>query len=191
MIFVIDNYDSFTYNLVQFVGELGAEPIVFRNDAIQPAQIREQSPHGIIISPGPGTPFDAGVSIAVIRELSGLIPILGVCLGHQALGAAFGGKIGRTTPLHGKSSLVRHDSSEIFAGLANPLRVGRYHSLVVEPEGLPRELRVTAKTDEGIVMGLRHKEHATFGVQFHPESILTQDGKTLLRNFLRIAKEVP
>ncbi len=191
MIFVIDNYDSFTYNLVQFVGELGAEPIVFRNDAIQPAQIRERSPRGIIISPGPGTPFDAGVSMAVIRELSGLIPILGVCLGHQALGAAFGGKIGRTTPLHGKSSLVRHDSSEVFAGLANPLRVGRYHSLVVEPEGLPRELRVTARTDEGIVMGLRHREHATFGVQFHPESILTQDGKTLLHNFLRIAKEVP
>ncbi len=129
--------------------------------------------------------------MAVIRELSGLIPILGVCLGHQALGAAFGGKIGRTTPLHGKSSLVRHDSSEVFAGLANPLRVGRYHSLVVEPEGLPRELRVTARTDEGIVMGLRHREHATFGVQFHPESILTQDGKTLLHNFLRIAKEVP
>ncbi len=190
MIIVIDNYDSFTYNLVQIVGELGAEPVVYRNDAIQPAQIREKSPQGIIISPGPGTPFDAGVSMSVFRELSGEIPILGVCLGHQALGASFGGRINRTTPLHGKSSLARHDSSEIYAGVPNPFRVGRYHSLVVEPEGLPDELRVTAKTENGIVMGLRHREHPTYGVQFHPESILTQDGKLLLLNFLRLAREV-
>jgi len=190
MIIVIDNYDSFTYNLVQFVGELGAEPAVFRNDAITPAQIRERRPRGIIISPGPGTPYDAGVSMDVIRELSGEFPILGVCLGHQALGAAFGGKIVRTFPLHGKSSPVRHEGGDLFAGVSNPFRAGRYHSLVVEPEKLPAELVVTARTENGIIMGLKHREHLTYGVQFHPESILTQDGKTILLNFLRRAKEV-
>jgi anthranilate synthase/aminodeoxychorismate synthase-like glutamine amidotransferase len=198
MIIVIDNYDSFTYNLVQFVGELGAEPVVFRNDAITPAQIRERRPRGIIISPGPGTPYDAGVSMDVIRQLSGEIPILGVCLGHQALGAAFGGKVGRTVPLHGKSSLVRHDGSALFARVSNPFRAGRYHSLVVEPERLPDELVVTARTENstrngtgnGIVMALRHREHATYGVQFHPESILTEDGKVLLLNFLKLSGEV-
>lgn len=190
MILVIDNYDSFTYNLVQFIGELGAEPAVYRNDAIQPSQIREKAPRGVLISPGPGTPQEAGVSMAVLRELSGEIPILGVCLGHQALGAAFGGKVGRTVPLHGKSSLVTHDSSELYAGVPNPFRVGRYHSLVVEPEGLPDELLVTARTENGIIMGLRHREHPTFGVQFHPESILTESGKTILLNFLRLCREV-
>jgi anthranilate synthase/aminodeoxychorismate synthase-like glutamine amidotransferase len=190
MILVIDNYDSFTYNLVQFVGELGAEPIVFRNDAITPAQILERRPRGIIISPGPGTPYDAGVSMDVIRELTGQIPILGVCLGHQALGAAFGGKIGRTFPLHGKSSLVRHDGGGLFRDVSNPFRAGRYHSLVVEPASLPAELVVTARTDDGIIMGLRHREHPTYGVQFHPESILTQDGKALLSAFLRETKEI-
>jgi anthranilate synthase/aminodeoxychorismate synthase-like glutamine amidotransferase len=191
VIIVIDNYDSFTYNLVQLVGELGAEPVVFRNDAIQPREIREKRPNGVIISPGPGTPYDAGVSMAVIRELSGEIPILGVCLGHQALGAALGGRVGRTTPLHGKSSLVRHDASDIFQGVTNPFRAGRYHSLVVEPDELPHPLLVSARTDDGIIMALRHRKHPTFGVQFHPESILTQDGRVLLGNFLRIAKEVP
>ena len=198
MIIVIDNYDSFTYNRVQFVGGLGAEPVVFRNDAITPAQIRERRPRGIIISPGPGTPYDAGVSMDVIRQLSGEIPILGVCLGHQALGAAFGGKVGRTVPLHGKSSLVRHDGSALFARVSNPFRAGRYHSLVVEPERLPDELVVTARTENstgngtrnGIVMALRHREHATYGVQFHPESILTEDGKVLLLNFLKLSGEV-
>src|SRR5262245_49108280 len=189
MILVIDNYDSFTYNLVQFVGELGAEPIVFRNDAITPEEIRRRKPKGVIISPGPGTPWDAGVSMQVIRELTSVTPILGVCLGHQALGAAFGGRVGRTHPLHGKSSPVRHDGSLIFEGVSNPFRAGRYHSLVVEPEGLPAELVVTARTENGIIMGLRHRDHDTFGVQFHPESILTQDGKALLSNFLRRAGE--
>jgi anthranilate synthase/aminodeoxychorismate synthase-like glutamine amidotransferase len=190
MIVVIDNYDSFTYNLVQFVGELGAEPRVFRNDAITPAGIRDLRPRAVIISPGPGTPHEAGVSMAVCRELTGEVPILGVCLGHQALGAAFGGKVSRATPLHGKSSLVRHDASRLFEGVANPFRAGRYHSLVVEPERLPAVLEVTARTEDGIVMGLRHREADTHGVQFHPESILTQDGKVLLGNFLRLAGEV-
>jgi anthranilate synthase component 2 len=190
VILVIDNYDSFTYNLVQLIGELGAEPETFRNDAITPAGIRARAPRGIIISPGPGTPEDAGISMSVIRELGGEIPILGVCLGHQALGAALGGRVGRAVPLHGKSSAVRHDGSELFAGVANPFRAGRYHSLVVHGEGLPTELAVTAWTEDGIVMGLRHRTHPTFGVQFHPESILTQDGRVLLANFLRIAREV-
>lgn len=190
MIIVIDNYDSFTYNLVQFVGELGAEPQVFRNDAITPEQILERKARGVIISPGPGTPYDAGVSMEVIRKLTGNVPILGVCLGHQALGAALGGKVGRTFPLHGKSSLVRHDESALFRGVANPFRAGRYHSLVVEPEGLPKDLVVTARTETGIIMGLRHEVHDTYGVQFHPESILTQDGKILLLNFLKLCREV-
>jgi anthranilate synthase/aminodeoxychorismate synthase-like glutamine amidotransferase len=190
MILVIDNYDSFTYNLVQYLGELGAEPVTFRNDAITPAEIRDRRPRGVLISPGPGTPQDAGVSMAVIRELSGEIPILGVCLGHQALGAALGGVVGRAVPLHGKSSTVRHDGSALYAGVANPFRAGRYHSLVVKPDGLPAELIRSAWTDDGIIMGLRHREHPTFGVQFHPESILTQDGKALLGNFLRLAGEV-
>jgi anthranilate synthase component 2 len=190
VIIVIDNYDSFTYNLVQLIGELGAEPETFRNDALTPAEIRARAPRGVIISPGPGTPEDAGISMSVIRDLTGELPILGVCLGHQALGAALGGKVGRAVPLHGKSSTVRHDESELFAGVSNPFRAGRYHSLVVHREGLPPELAVTAWTDDGIVMGLRHRAHPTFGVQFHPESILTQDGRILLGNFLRIAKEV-
>jgi len=190
MILVIDNYDSFTYNLVQRIGELGADPQVFRNDAVGPREIAERAPRGIIISPGPGTPFEAGVSMQVIKELSGKIPILGVCLGHQALGASFGGRIGRTRPLHGKWSLVLHDGGALFEGMPSPFRAGRYHSLVVEPNGLPGELVVTARTDDGIIMGLRHTEHPTFGVQFHPESILTPDGKVLLGNFLRLAGEV-
>ncbi|MGQ9592311.1 MAG: anthranilate synthase component II [Planctomycetota bacterium] len=191
MIVVIDNYDSFTYNLVQYLGELGAEPLVFRNDAIEPREIAARGARAVVISPGPGRPEDAGISLAVVRELSGRIPILGVCLGHQAIGAAFGGRIGRTAPMHGKSTLVRHDGSALYRGLSNPFRAGRYHSLHVEREGLPAELAVNATTDGGIVMGLRHREHETHGVQFHPESILTEEGKALLWNFLRIAGEVP
>jgi len=190
MILVIDNYDSFTYNLVQFVGELGAEPLVFRNDAITAERVRELKPKGIIISPGPGVPQKAGESIHVVRELSGDVPILGVCLGHQAIGAAFGGRVGRTTPLHGKSSPVHHDESRLFTGVANPFEGGRYHSLAVDREALPEVLRVTAHTQDGTIMGLCHERHQTFGVQFHPESILTRDGKTLLRNFLQLSGEV-
>ena len=190
MIVVIDNYDSFTYNLVQFIGELGATPVVYRNDAVSPDEIRALKPNGIIISPGPGRPADAGVSVDVCRELSGAVPILGVCLGHQALGEAFGGTIGRTPPFHGKSSLAEHDESTLFAGLPSPLRVGRYHSLIVQLEDIPDALVVTARTADGIVMGLRHRDHPTFGVQFHPESILTQDGKTLLKNFLVLCGEL-
>ncbi len=189
MILVIDNYDSFTYNLVQYLGELGAEPAVFRNDAIRPAEIAARGFRGIVISPGPGRPEDAGVSMAVVRELSGRIPILGVCLGHQAIGAAFGGRIGRTQPVHGKSTLIRHDGSALYRGVSNPFRAGRYHSLHVEREGLPPELIVTATTDGDLIMGLRHREHETHGIQFHPESILTEEGKTLLGNFLRICGE--
>ena len=190
MILVIDNYDSFTYNLVQLVGEIGAEPLVFRNDCVTVDDVGERGPRGIIVSPGPGRPEDGGVSIEVIRRYSGRVPILGVCLGHQSIGAAFGGRIGRVVPLHGKASVVRHDGRGLFRGLPDPLRAGRYHSLVVERDGLPRELEVTASTDDGIVMGLRHREHPTHGVQFHPESILTEAGRQLLANFLDDCGEV-
>jgi anthranilate synthase/aminodeoxychorismate synthase-like glutamine amidotransferase len=189
MILVIDNYDSFTYNLVQLIGEFGAAPEVYRNDAVTPAEILRLAPRGVIISPGPGTPWQAGVSMDVCRELSGKVPILGVCLGHQSLGAAFGGRIARTPPLHGKASAVRHDGGQLFAGVASPFRAGRYHSLIVEADGLPPALVVTARTEGGIIMGLRHREHDTYGVQFHPESILTEGGKTLLGNFLALSGE--
>ncbi len=190
MILVIDNYDSFTYNLVQFIGELGAEPLVFRNDAITVDEVAARAPNGVIISPGPGRPEDGGVSVDVVRELSGRVAILGVCLGHQSIGAALGGRIERVDPLHGKSSLVDHDGRGLFEGLPVPLRAGRYHSLVVSSEGLPAELEVAAKTRDGIIMGLRHREHPTHGVQFHPESILTDDGKALLTNFLTSCGEI-
>lgn len=202
MILLIDNYDSFTYNLVQFIGELGADPRVFRNDEIQVEEIVEHAPSGMIVSPGPGRPEDGGVSVDAIRACSGRFPILGVCLGHQSIGVAFGGRIGRVTPLHGKSSLVRHDDSSIYAGLPSPFLAGRYHSLVVERDDWPDALTVTAETEEGIVMGMRHREHPTFGVQFHPESILTVSGETanggakdlvgkrLLENFLNECGEI-
>ena len=190
MIAVVDNYDSFTYNLVQFIGELGADPKVWRNDATTPAEIAATQPNGVIISPGPCTPNEAGISVDTVRELSGRLPILGVCLGHQSIGAAFGAAVVRTEPLHGKASSIEHSGGQLFAGIESPVSVGRYHSLMVASEDLPDSLVVTARTPEGIVMALRHVEHPTFGVQFHPESILTPGGKSLLANFLRLCGEI-
>lgn len=189
-IVVIDNYDSFTYNLVQYLGELGAEVLVFRNDAILPEGIAELEPTHIVISPGPCTPNEAGISVEVILSYAGKLPILGVCLGHQSIGQAFGGRIVRAKKLmHGKTSLIHHDGKTIFAGLPNPFEATRYHSLVIERESLPDCLEITAVSeDDGEIMGVRHKdfspEVAIEGVQFHPESILTVVGKDLLRNFL-------
>jgi anthranilate synthase/aminodeoxychorismate synthase-like glutamine amidotransferase len=179
---VIDNYDSFTYNLVQYLAELGSEPEVFRNDAVGVEQLGRYD--ALVISPGPGTPQEAGVSVEAIRRLSGRIPILGVCLGHQALAEAFGGRVVRHRPVHGKTSMMRHDGGRPFAGLADPFPAGRYHSLIVERESLPSELEVSSWTEDGVVMGLRHRSHPTYGVQFHPESVLTGDGRRLLTNFL-------
>ncbi len=182
---MIDNYDSFTYNLVQYLGELGAEVIVKRNDAIDVAGARALEPAAIVISPGPCTPAQAGVSVPILRELAGALPMLGVCLGHQCIGEAFGGKVVRATRLmHGKTSPIVHDGRTIFAGLGNPFEAMRYHSLLVEPDSIPRCLEVSARTAEGEIMGLRHREHRIEGVQFHPESIGTREGKELLRNFL-------
>jgi anthranilate synthase/aminodeoxychorismate synthase-like glutamine amidotransferase len=186
MLLVIDNYDSFTYNLVQYLGELGAEPTVRRNDDITVDGVLAGGYAGIVISPGPGTPQDAGVSLEIIRHLSGVVPILGVCLGHQAIGEAFGGLVVRAPkPVHGKASEVTHDGQGVFDGLPQPLSVGRYHSLMVEREHLPAELEITAQTREGLIMGLRHKKFAVEGVQFHPESVLTACGKQMLANFVR------
>lgn len=182
---VIDNYDSFTFNLVQYLGELGAEIEVARNDRISVRDIEDKAPASIVISPGPGIPSRAGISVEVVRRLGGKIPILGVCLGHQAIGEAYGGEIVRAPALmHGKTSLLHHDGKGIFAGLENPFEATRYHSLVVNPEKLPPELAVEAWTEDGIIMGIRHREFPVFGVQFHPESIMTGCGKQLLRNFL-------
>ncbi|MGI0493460.1 anthranilate synthase component II [Alkalinema pantanalense CENA528] len=197
MILVIDNYDSFTYNLVQYLGELGAEfPIaqeiqVFRNDQITLDQIRELAPDGIVISPGPGTPDDAGISMAVIRELGPTIPLLGVCLGHQSIGQVFGGKVISAPELmHGKVSQVSHTSTGVFAGVENPMTATRYHSLVIERETCPAVLEITAWVEDQTIMGVRHRDYPHLqGVQFHPESVLTQAGKDLLRNFLREASD--
>ncbi|HUG44724.1 MAG TPA: aminodeoxychorismate/anthranilate synthase component II [Acidobacteriota bacterium] len=184
-VIVIDNYDSFTYNLVQYLGELGADLTVFRNDQVELDEIRDLAPDRIVISPGPGIPESAGISIPVIIREAGSTPILGVCLGHQAIGEAFGGRvIGAPALMHGKTSLIFHESDTIFSGLPSPFEATRYHSLIVERETLPDCLQVNAWTDCGIIMGLRHCEHPVFGVQFHPESILTRDGKALLKNFL-------
>ena len=183
---VIDNYDSFTYNLVQLLAELGSPPAVYRNDAVTVEQLAGHS--AIVISPGPGAPEQAGISLEAIRRLSGEVPILGVCLGHQAIGEAFGGRVVRNQPVHGKTSWVRHDRMGVFAGLPEPFEATRYHSLVVERASLPEELEVTAWTREGIVMGLRHRRHPTYGVQFHPESVLTKEGPRILVNFLRQRK---
>ncbi len=188
---VIDNYDSFTYNLVQYLGELGAEVLVFRNDALAPEQIAELEPTHIVISPGPCTPNEAGISVEVIKQYAGKVPILGVCLGHQAIGQAFGGRIVRAKRLvHGKTSFIRHDGKTIFSDLPNPFEATRYHSLVIEPESLPDCLEISAiSEDDEEIMGVRHKEFppevAVEGVQFHPESILTSVGKSLLGNFLQ------
>ena len=188
MILVIDNYDSFTFNLVQYLGEMGRELKVFRNDEITLPEIGELGPESMVISPGPGRPEDSGIIIPAIREFAGKIPILGVCLGHQAIGAAFEGRIvSAPTIMHGKTSDVFHDGRTIFQDLPNPFRATRYHSLVVDPESVPSSLEVTAKTDDGVIMGLRHKEMVVEGVQFHPESILTDIGKKLLSNFVRLA----
>jgi anthranilate synthase/aminodeoxychorismate synthase-like glutamine amidotransferase len=187
MLLVIDNYDSFTYNLVQYLGELGEEVQVVRNDKIAVEEVERLSPARIVISPGPCTPTEAGISCQVISRLAGRIPILGVCLGHQCIGAAFGGKIVRAGRLmHGKTSLIQHDGRTLYRNLPNPFEATRYHSLLVERESLPACLEVSAETAEGEIMGLRHKEHLLEGVQFHPESILTRAGKDLLRNFLKL-----
>lgn len=187
MILVIDNYDSFTYNLVQYLGELDGEPQVYRNDAITIEQMRELKPERILISPGPGVPRDAGLTIAAIREFAGKIPILGVCLGHQAIGEAFGGNVIRAaTLMHGKTSEICHDSATIFRGLPYRFRATRYHSLIVEKESLPDSLEVSATTPDGVIMGLRHREWQVEGVQFHPESVMTEHGKKLLGNFLKL-----
>ena len=185
MIVVIDNYDSFTYNLVQYLQELGAEVEVYRNDRITVEGIAARGPGAIVISPGPKTPDDAGITLETVRAFSGRVPILGVCLGHQAIGQAFGGRVVRApTLMHGKTSLIRHDGKTIFAGLPDPFAATRYHSLVVDPQSVPADLEVSARTEDGVVMGLRHRRHPTEGVQFHPESILTHEGKALLKNFL-------
>jgi anthranilate synthase/aminodeoxychorismate synthase-like glutamine amidotransferase len=182
---MIDNYDSFTYNLVQYLGELDAELIVRRNDAIDIAGACALVPDAIVISPGPCTPAEAGISVPLLRELAGQFPILGVCLGHQCIGAAFGGRVVRASRLmHGKTSPVMHDGRTIFTGLSNPFEAMRYHSLLVEPEGLPKCLEVSARTGEGEIMGLRHRDYPIEGVQFHPESIGTGEGKQLLSNFV-------
>jgi para-aminobenzoate synthetase component 2 len=183
---MIDNYDSFTYNLVQYFGELGAEVIVHRNDAISVSGVRELQPDAVVISPGPCTPNEAGISVALLRELAGQIPMLGVCLGHQCIGEAFGARVVRASRLmHGKTSPVQHDGRTIFAGLANPFEAMRYHSLLVETTHIPACLEISARTAEGEIMGLRHKEYPVEGVQFHPESIGTPAGKAILQNFLR------
>ena len=187
-VLVIDNYDSFVYNLVQYLGEVGADPLVHRHDARSLDEIVAIDPDAILISPGPGTPDDAGLSNDVIRAFAGRRPVLGVCLGHQCLGQVFGGRVVRAGEvMHGKTSVIRHDGRGVFAGLPNPFEATRYHSLVVERGSLPPELEVSAETDDGTVMGLRHREYAVEGVQFHPESILTASGHDLLRNFLAMS----
>ncbi len=197
-VLVVDNYDSFVYNLVQELGELGADPVVYRNDAIDVAGIRRQRPDAVLISPGPGRPEQAGISMAAVAELAGELPLLGVCLGHQCIGQVYGGAIvGAPRLMHGKTSEVRHDGTGIFAGLPDPFVATRYHSLVVDPDRVPPDLAVTATTADGVIMGLRHRTLAVEGVQFHPESILTPSGPNLLANFLSqvsgdaVAERVP
>lgn len=188
MILMIDNYDSFTYNLVHYLGEIGEKVVVFRNDKITLEEAGKLNPDMIVVSPGPCTPKEAGVSVDLIKEFAGRTPILGVCLGHQSIGYAFGGNIVRAKSLlHGKTSQIYHDGKRIYESIPNPFEATRYHSLLVEKESLPDELEITAWTDEGEIMGIRHKEYLIEGVQFHPESILTKYGKELLRNFVRAA----
>jgi anthranilate synthase/aminodeoxychorismate synthase-like glutamine amidotransferase len=190
MIVMIDNYDSFTYNLVQYLEELGAPVGVFRNDKISVAEISALQPAGIVISPGPGRPESAGISIEVMKHFSGKIPILGVCLGHQAIGEAFGGKVVSAKRLmHGKTSTISADGKGIYQGIHNPFQAMRYHSLAVSRDNLPECLMISAESEDGEIMGIRHREHATEGIQFHPESIMTPVGKRLLRNFFNMTKE--
>ena len=187
MIVMIDNYDSFTYNLVQYLGELGEVIKVYRNDQVTVDEIEGQKPERIVISPGPCTPNEAGISNEILRRFSGKVPILGVCLGHQCIGHVFGGEVVRASRLmHGKTSMIQHDGKTIFAGLPNPFEATRYHSLIIKRETLPECLEITAETDQGEIMGVRHKQHQIEGVQFHPESILTESGKDLLRNFVEM-----
>jgi len=194
MVFVLDNYDSFTYNLVQYLGELGAEVVVRRNDELTPEEVEALKPDRILLSPGPCTPHEAGILVPLIRHMAGKVPILGVCLGHQAIGEAFGGDVVRAhTLMHGKTSPVEHDGKGIFAGLPSPLTCTRYHSLIVAEKTLPAELEVTARSPEGnaasmdtIIMGLRHRTLPIEGVQFHPESVLTEGGHQMIRNFLNM-----
>ena len=186
MLLLIDNYDSFTYNLAQYLGELGADVHVHRNDAITLEQIAAWRPDNIVISPGPCTPAEAGISVALVQRFAGDIPILGVCLGHQAIGQAYGGRIVRAgRVMHGKLSLVTHHGEGLFSGIKNPLTATRYHSLVIERASLPACLEITAESDDGEIMGVRHREHSVCGVQFHPEAILTEQGHALLQNFLK------
>jgi para-aminobenzoate synthetase component 2 len=188
MILVIDNYDSFAYNLVQYLGELGQEPIACRNDAITPDDIDKLRPSHIIISPGPCTPLEAGISNDVVRYYRGKIPILGVCLGHQCIGYVYGGRIKRAElPVHGKESMVYHDGETVFQGINSPITAGRYHSLIIEAETMPATLEITAKTEDGMVMGVRNRRDMVEGVQFHPESIMTPEGHNILSNFLKMA----
>jgi len=187
MLFIVDNYDSFTYNLVQYLGELGAEILVRRNDQTTIEEIERLDPERIVISPGPKTPSEAGICLDLIRHFTGRKPILGVCLGHQAIGQLFGGKVIRAPQvMHGKTSMITHDGKTIFSGLSNPFPATRYHSLIVEQESLPECLQISATSPDGIIMGLRHKHAKVEGVQFHPESVLTEAGKQLLNNFLRL-----
>ena len=191
MILIIDNYDSFVYNLAQYLGELGSEPEVYRNDQISLAEIEKLTPSHIVISPGPGTPLDAGISNDVISRFGGIIPILGVCLGHQCIGHVFGGTVGRASmPIHGKTSPIHHDGKSIYQNIVNPFPATRYHSLIIKSENFPSCISITARTEEGEIMGVRHKEYAIEGIQVHPESILTEVGHDLLANFLRISKPV-
>jgi anthranilate synthase component 2 len=185
-VLVIDNYDSFTYNLVQYLGELGAEVLVRRNDEVTPEEISALSPDRIVISPGPCTPNEAGVSLAVVEELAGTVPILGVCLGHQSIGQVFGGKVVRGEPVHGKTARITHDGRGVYRGLDQSFEATRYHSLVVEPESVPECLEVTARSEDGTIMGVRHRELPVEGVQFHPESVLTANGHGILKNFLEL-----
>ena len=190
MVLVIDNYDSFVYNLAQYLGELAWQPVVYRNDQITLTQIEELAPSHIIISPGPCTPLEAGISNEAVRHFGGKIPILGVCLGHQCIGYVYGGKIGRALPVHGKTSTIHHDGKTIYQGLQNPFPATRYHSLIIEAERFPYCLEVSAKTSEGILMGVRHRDYVVEGVQFHPESILTEVGHDILANFLRFTHPI-
>ena len=187
MIFVLDNYDSFTYNLVQYMGEMGAEMTIRRNDELTVDEVEALAPERILLSPGPCTPQEAGISIELVQRFAGKVPILGVCLGHQAIGAAFGGEVVRAPRLmHGKTSEVEHDGKTVFTGIASPMTCTRYHSLIVSEKNLPAELEVSARTADGTIMGLRHRNYPVEGVQFHPESVLTDDGKRLIRNFLEL-----